>query len=1263
MIKLIRNIVFLLLVVISSNTYAQGPYLNGDILVTKNWDYDPFNPPADIDGTLRWAITKANNQTTNSGPDHIIFSTNHHIQLLSQLPTIFEETYIDGSTFSGYSLHTNMVEISGLLTSGVRINVCFIIYTHSNSIIKGIYIHDFRGYGINVVRASSGAVMENIQIVDNIINRIIGGIEEGIDIEGNYHLIKNNLIGMDLSSDYLGPRDGIVIRPTSHSNQIGGVSLNERNIIQADRHGIINAEDQNNDWENHYNLFSRNLIFGGNGYAIWNQVSIYDINQVNDNKQKPTITTANTAGFVEGTCELFDRIEIFEGDGSQDAENYLFTVDDTDGDGLWSASGLTFTKAYVTATATDKQGKNLPDLENTSELANRLLDILCPEVSINVEGQCLGDPSYFYVQTSNLYGATIINYEWNFADGTEISGIGNITGVPNTTGTYSSPDHTYAAGGVYPATVTIELSNGCIVSGVPVNTFNGTPAALVVGLDPTFTVSPNPAIAGQPVTFTYTGNDFFNSVLGTTFTFDYGDGNVVSGTQVLTTGTTSTYTYTNPGSYTGVLTMSYKECDYQYEVEIEVTPPPCPTGVIVTSSNCIGEEIDFQVDSPDDLSGYSFLWTYQDEYTTTDHFTMLFSTIGIQMVSVVVTGPGGCSFIATLNLSVIDCKCCETVLPTPSINISQLQNIGHFYTDNGTGQIVWQNNNCPDLYPFDCIKTPIELQGADGVISASVVTLSDNWKDDPDDFFTREKLYPTANAALVPNIFETGEANKWRVEKTYTYREKIDQNGQDKNYNRGTFPITMFDWKNEGNNDPNKWVKTSTITKYSPNGQAIEEENILKIKSTAQYGYNGTLQTAVAQNAGNHAICFESFENTYTIGSNNKFFENGISFDPNKGIIENGIAHTGNSSIKLNHLPQGDAFTVGNIKVSDDIMDDGLLVKMWVYIDKTQPDPVTEITLDFAKVNQAWFNLSTQMYKISSSGEWMLYEGVISSTLLSTAGIVAGNDISVGIRYDFGLTGLPNIAEIGDDFDGGFDPLFWTSVSGHQVGVCSCISGSNLTDALLFIETGPRIAETKDMDMSFGQYIKFDLNYGVNGNPGQTPGSFGNGNPCDELDGPHEEVVLEYSLDLGSTWTLINQYSVYIPALYNGYLSVSELIPFAAKDSQVRFRLRQKGTSSCNGCLPPDNWSIDNFKITFLVSAPGSYDVYIDDVRMQPKYSEMACYVYDKAQRLTAAFDDQHYALIYQYNAEGILIRKMKETVRGVKTISETQYNSKGTNR
>ena len=92
------------------------------------------------------------------------------------------------------------------------------------------------------------------------------------------------------------------------------------------------------------------------------------------------------------------------------------------------------------------------------------------------------------------------------------------------------------------------------------------------------------------------------------------------------------------------------------------------------------------------------------------------------------------------------------------------------------------------------------------------------------------------------------------------------------------------------------------------------------------------------------------------------------------------------------------------------------------------------------------------------------------------------------------------------------------------------------------------------------------------------------------------------------------------------------------------------------------NWALNSgthTTVDFSLLYGGSNEIFLDDIRMQPMDSEMKTYVYDtKTLRLLTSFDDQHFGLYYQYNAEGQLVRKMIETERGMKTITETNYNT-----
>ncbi|MDO6761761.1 hypothetical protein Q4566_16250 [Tamlana sp. 2_MG-2023] len=90
--------------------------------------------------------------------------------------------------------------------------------------------------------------------------------------------------------------------------------------------------------------------------------------------------------------------------------------------------------------------------------------------------------------------------------------------------------------------------------------------------------------------------------------------------------------------------------------------------------------------------------------------------------------------------------------------------------------------------------------------------------------------------------------------------------------------------------------------------------------------------------------------------------------------------------------------------------------------------------------------------------------------------------------------------------------------------------------------------------------------------------------------------------------------------------------------------------------LPPETFSENQFVQAALFFE--NAEAYIDDIKFNPKEAQTTCYVYDvKSLRLLTLFDDQHFGLYYQYNGEGQLVRKQIETEKGLKIITETQYN------
>lgn len=80
-------------------------------------------------------------------------------------------------------------------------------------------------------------------------------------------------------------------------------------------------------------------------------------------------------------------------------------------------------------------------------------------------------------------------------------------------------------------------------------------------------------------------------------------------------------------------------------------------------------------------------------------------------------------------------------------------------------------------------------------------------------------------------------------------------------------------------------------------------------------------------------------------------------------------------------------------------------------------------------------------------------------------------------------------------------------------------------------------------------------------------------------------------------------------------------------------------------------------ELTLGTTSGSSY--YADDFRLQPYNSAMICNVYDPLSlRLWAQLDDQNYATVMEYDNEGMLVRKKKETYKGMYTTQESRKSS-----
>ncbi len=135
---------------------------------------------------------------------------------------------------------------------------------------------------------------------------------------------------------------------------------------------------------------------------------------------------------------------------------------------------------------------------------------------------------------------------------------------------------------------------------------------------------------------------------------------------------------------------------------------------------------------------------------------------------------------------------------------------------------------------------------------------------------------------------------------------------------------------------------------------------------------------------------------------------------------------------------------------------------------------------------------------------------------------------------------------------------YWPGYWATDYGFCG-VSGSR---SLLFTNSTTRYASTVPINVSNGGTIAFKLKI-----------SNGAEADCEDAN-PGEEVYLQYSLNMGNTWTAISTYNT--TGTYNNLTSVSVAIPTGARSFGTMFRWIQASTNEFSG----DNWVLDDVSIT-----------------------------------------------------------------------------------
>ncbi|MEE9363948.1 MAG: thrombospondin type 3 repeat-containing protein [Cellulophaga sp.] len=202
---------------------------------------------------------------------------------------------------------------------------------------------------------------------------------------------------------------------------------------------------------------------------------------------------------------------------------------------------------------------------------------------------------------------------------------------------------------------------------------------------------------------------------------------------------------------------------------------------------------------------------------------------------------------------------------------------------------------------------------------------------------------PLENYGFNPYLYNA--KGEWRAKKSYTYlTQRVHVNGSNSSkmntrkegyfkeftpfYNlvSGAWERTVPDTEL---NNKQKWTFASEVTQYSPYGAELENRDALGRSSSAQYGYNYTLPTAVASNSEYQHMGADSFEDYGFINSlyGHFDFQESVELENPRGAkISNVRSHTGRNSLLVY---QGDEASLerqllGEFPEDEDIDGDGV---------------------------------------------------------------------------------------------------------------------------------------------------------------------------------------------------------------------------------------------------------------------------------------------------------------------------------------------------
>lgn len=552
------------------------------------------------------------------------------------------------------------------------------------------------------------------------------------------------------------------------------------------------------------------------------------------------------------------------------------------------------------------------------------------------------------------------------------------------------------------------------------------------------------------------------------------------------------------------------------------------------------------------------------------------------------------------------------------------------------------------------------------------------------------------------NPYVEGILGNWRIDTAFVYYGDRKENDPGISIDTRTAG-TIINFKKFWNFNPDYlqrnlsasdvWVWNSTITQYNRKGYEIENKDPLGRFNAGLYGYNQQLPVAVGNNARVREIMFDGFED-YDYQTSLDCISckphRHVNFDAIQNYIVDSVKHTGRYSIRLD----GDKTInlkapITNLGEAD--KGSGLRVK----IDSTS---FTDTTINFRGRG-----FSAEYYSYDSKNNCSDAANA-ASTILQTTSLTSKQDQQIYFSNKSSLVfNLPaNVPynRFAIKWNGyvqpnksGFYSFYVTADDGFRFQLTDKNGNILASTQRWDCNWGSSRLVTTSQPLIRGELYKITMDYfEYKGGESvtltwQTPGTSGYEIiPLNQVYSPANLSLASGTVTSTTTWcTKLDSVQVRSNALtdtfsliQNKKMVLSAWVKEGGNDCKCSTYVNNgiiisySGDSKTESLQPSGNiiegWQ--RYESVFTIpenataiqvslknhNGTGSAPVFFDDIRIHPFNANLKSFVYHSSNlRLMAELDENNYASFYEYDDDGTLTRVKKETVNGVKTITETR--------